>query len=133
MTQLTDNIYAVEIPEDAYDVEIVGDGLDFIYYRIPITGTFEKSKGKLIHISTTGSYTLLFLSKEATEDDYKKVVERVSGWMTDIYYDYCANGRDYRDIVDAAFCEPVKSFHSLLQSRGLDPSKNYAIIKKNDV
>lgn len=85
MTQLTDNIFAVEIPEDAKNTSILPDG------------TLRYFNGhRWVDIELPGHYTLLFIS------------------------------------FDNFFKQEGRSIDTFLRYKGLDPSKNYAIIKKHN-
>lgn len=82
-----------------------------------------------------GSYTFLFTTKDATEqqagevvDDYVYVHE--NGHTYDMYY------RNYMDVTqviskDYSLDESVKSLRTLMIAHGLDVSKNYAVLKIN--
>ena len=112
MTQLTAIVFAVKIPEDI-DNLIIQDGwlvdnwADEEY--IPIV--------KLPH----GSYTLLFCSKDVTEDLANGVVEKSPA--SKLYMDYEATNSEW-----LVFCfkTALESFSSLLQSKSL--SGNHAIL-----
>jgi len=117
LTQLTDNIFAVEIPEDIHDLTQLPSGLD----------------EALLYPS---HYTILFLSKEATDEDWMVVVPgKITGYGYRNYdhKDY-NGGSSIFDVWIPYSCKTAtESGHSLLRYKGLDPSKNYAIIKKNDL
>ena len=86
MTQLTEQIFAVEIPEDAKNTSILPDG------------TLRYFNGhRWVDIELPGDYILLFISF----DDF--------------------------------FKQEGRSIDTFLRSKGLDTTKNYAIIKKNDL
>lgn len=120
LTQLTENIFAVEIPGDAINILV---GRYFIYWDT------NGSSNELA--LPPGSYTLLFLSKEATEDDWKTVCDSDVGggeldektWLEWLNY----------ETDEYSFDTATESGHRLLRSKGLDPSKNYAIIKNNQL
>ncbi len=123
LTELLPKIFCWEIPDDIYKPHIqdgkIGDAWadeEFMPYETLPPGT----------------YSILFASKEAGEEDWKGVVERVSGWENIIYYNYTASGRDYRDTVESAFHRATESGLSLLTSKGLDTNKNYLVIKQID-
>jgi len=124
--ELPNNCTGVKLPNGATDVDIFQDRIDQFVIGID-------RGGQSFHIPLSpGSYTLLFTTKDkVTEEMAKEVVERVSGWEKPLYYDYCASGRDYRDIVDAAFKEALPSYHSLLRS--LDMTGSWAVLRKGGI
>lgn len=120
MTQLTDKVFAVEVPDDAKNFRF---------------GKSERLKAKLFYNTTLdyfagsqfidlppGTWRFLFTTNQATEEDARKVVEpytlRGNIRYTDFTHEYmwCDNAKD--------------SLNSLLRSKDLDPKKNYAIIEK---
>jgi len=120
LTRLTENIFAVEIPGDAINILV---GRYFIYWDT------NGSSNELA--LPPGHYTLLFLSKEATEDDWENVCDSDVGggeldektWLEWLNY----------ETDEYSFDTATESGHRLLRSKGLDPSKNYAIIKNNQL
>ncbi len=120
LTRLTENIFAVEIPGDAINILV---GRYFIYWDT----NGSSNELALPH----GHYTLLFLSKEATEDDWENVCDSDVGggeldektWLEWLNY----------ETDEYSFDTATESGHRLLRSKGLDPSKNYAIIKNNQL
>lgn len=126
IVELPNNHIGVKLPEDAHSAEIVENPIDG-GYLIYMPGLSD-SDCEYMSLPYGHSYTLLFTTKDkVTEEMAGEVVERVSGWEKPLYYDYCASGRDYRDIVDAAFKEALPSYNSLLRS--LDMTGNWAVLK----
>lgn len=127
MTQLTDNIFAYSLPNGNY-----GEGLiievDGKHYLNLIDDNGEMLAGT--KPLPPGSYRFLFTTATAIEEDARKVVESeelfINGNSQGIYY--C----NY--LVPHDVCEWYKhwlnSLRSLLQSKGLDPKNNYALIEK---
>lgn len=135
MTQLTDKIYAVEVPEDLLLPEYCfeksighmlnrGKGDDELVIRHR-----ERSCGSPIGKVTidipSGSYHFLFTTKTATEEDAKKVVE--PQWMAQAgtvpsYPDFTGEWAGFLN-------QAVKSLQSLIRSKGLN-DKSYALIEK---
>ena len=69
-----------------------------------------------------GTWQLLFLTRDATDSDWEKVVERDSKYPEWWYKDY---------ELKSPFCyNSTQSGHSLLRSKGLNPDKNYCLIEK---
>lgn len=121
LTQLTDNIFAVEIPEDAIYTRVFKDS----------SGEYLSGFQEPLIPLPPGSYTLLFLSKEATEDDWKKVCDSdVGGGEIDekIWLEWFNYETD-----EYSFDTATESGYSLLRSKGLDPTKQYTIIKNNQL
>lgn len=135
MTHLTNNIYAVEMPEGTVSAEIYDKEslpLAIMAYVKDPNGMFKPGIPVPIYPIPPGSYTLLFLSKEGTDDDWRKIiksfvyVDNETGRGIYYYKDY----EDIQQIVGADFSldTPTESGHSLLRSKGLDVNNNYAII-----
>lgn len=115
MAQLTDNIWAVEVPEDAQDLDIrhgrlvwvTGDSVD--YETLP-----------------PGSWQFLFTTKEATEEDARKIVgdgdyaDRVGGRYYKISESRMAIFKTH---------DPLIALTALLKAKDCDTNKNYAIIQ----
>ena len=66
---------------------------------------------------------------DTAEDDYATLMPIISGWSRSLYYNYEADQRDYRDIIEAAFDTPKASFHSLLRSLNLPTDKRYIVLQ----
>ncbi len=121
MTQLTENIFAIEVPGDAERIEfsIQGDGVPCITYW------HGKNLEPDVVCLPPGSWSFLCTSTDITEEQCKEIVvyheysEGYEHYMTD--EEYSQNDR----------VEPLstalESFHSLLRSKGLG---RVAIIKK---
>ena len=122
MTRLTENIFAVEIPEDVQNV-IITDCM--------VCDNWADEEFMPLERLPHNDYTLLFLSKEATEDDWENVCDSDVGggeldektWLEWLNY----------ETDEYSFDTATESGHRLLRSKGLDPSKNYAIIKNNQL
>lgn len=133
MIQLTDKVYAVDVPAGSSAFKIIPhlvsnavtgmDAIELVWESERITHSWI--------ILPPGSWRFLFTTKSATEEDARKVVEPVNN-------PFLKGGNRYRDytvpqsntIADAV-CNAVQSLHSLLRSEGLDPNKNnYALIEK---
>ncbi len=108
ITHLTGNYLAVEIPQDASDIQ--GHKNCVTYYC---------SEGTINVQLPSGSYKFLFLSSQVTEGDLKEIcpVHKGFGWR-----DYMAANGSYQWCASA-----LKSFHSLLQSKNL--TGTYAVME----
>lgn len=114
----------VEVPEEAHDFSVHNLMQALLFQYGPINFVSERLIPK-------GNWQLLFKDPlNPTEEEAAGVVEKVSGWSSVIYYDYMANGRDYRDIVEAAFNNAVDSWNSFVTSHGFEIGKTVALIKK---
>jgi hypothetical protein len=113
MTELLKGVYAVGIPDSAYDITIRQNGQMQGYKK---TGAIYWDRDL-----PPGKWTILFSTKEATEEQWKSIIGYDE--LANCYYDYIDMGSGYHDA--------IKSGHSLLRSRNLDPANNYAIIKLN--
>lgn len=117
MTQLTDKIWAVEVPNDAspYILDSANNKGQGLFWTQP--GVQSPPWKDL----PPGTWRFLFTTKTATEEDARKVV--------------AAHGKHFRDYVRKFYKMPLtvftalESLSSLLRSKGLD-DKNYALIEK---
>lgn len=125
MMQLTDKYFAVEVPDwaNGYRVEIIpqADVFWLVCYEI---GDYDEPKREKEIDLPPGTYRFLFTTKTATEEDARKVVKSIPCGRKKIYKGVKDDGNE------AWYESPLKSLHSLLRSKGLDPNKNYAIIEK---
>lgn len=119
MKLLTGNYFAVPIPDWIKIIDLwTGSGLrgrkkDIDY----LMGANFKEKFE--YELPPGNWKLIGISDEISEDQAAEIVVRVAGWDKVLYYDYNASGRDFRDIVEAAFDKAHPSFQSLLKSKNL--------------
>lgn len=115
MTQLTENVFAVEVPEGASNFEICNYGLnDALEYDYP--------QGHEVSDLPPGNWQLLCTTREASELQAACIVDSDgNGW------------KDY-DKTSITSCYPFTSscasLRSLLTSKGLDVNKNYVLLKK---
>ncbi len=117
LTELLPKIFAVEIPEGAHSFFTLPSNLH-IYYLL------ENKYHHSVNLpSEPGSYSILFSTKDAGEEEWKLICEPASNE----YYDGC---KDYTEGV-SAFHSFTESGLSLLRSKALDTNKNYLIIKKD--
>lgn len=132
MIQLTDNIWAYPIPDEAIEVTVYQfkhSGRSIPYWHInwdypnghPYTSSgacffYNMLGGKKKYPSTL---KFLFTTKEATWEQAELVVEhtKINGWF-----------KNYEG--DINYSNPVDSLQSLLKAKGCDVNKNYAIIQK---
>lgn len=124
MTELLPNIFAVEVPESLSQIELYGtmDGVDEINGIVTILRQGQSPIFKTWHKSIPpGSYDILFTTKEATEDQAAQIVKREwdSEYQQWFYLTETGLTLDYRE-----------SLNFLLRSKGLNPDKNYLLIKK---
>lgn len=105
MTQLNNEIYAVKVPEGANNFEICNYGLnDALEYDHKGTHAVDDLP--------PGSYTFLFCTSSATEEQAASVVEMVKLRGNVRYTDYT---REYM------WCETaIDSLRSLLRSKGCE-------------
>lgn len=128
MVQLTDKVYAVEVPEGSSAFKIIPhlvrnaisemDAIKLVWECEQITHSWATLP--------PGTWRFLFTTKMATEDDARKVVKNYGGKYTD----YEATEEDYRLQDIYWYDNALQSLSSLLRSKGLDPDKNYALIEK---
>lgn len=107
MAQLTDNLSAVEVPDDAIDFEVK-------HYKVD--NAIEKREGKMLvwaslhathnfWVLPPGTWQYLFTTKGCTEEDARKVV-------------------------GSQYLIPLAQIQVLLDEKGCDVNKNFAIIQK---
>lgn len=124
MIQLTDKVYAVEVP------------LNSKKHHISFTGKIATSIDQSIFFKhededeldewtfrdlPPGSCRFLFATKTVTEEDARKVVRELpvgARWM------------NYNGDYPVWYHTGKESLRSLIRSKGLDPNKNYALIEK---
>lgn len=123
-TQLTKNIYGIEVPEDAYDFRIDGNGLEPLLTALLAKHAKYDSWNKLFNTALPpGNWHILCTYPDCTEQEAAEVVEYLD-LSTRLYRDYDAPAFTHW------FLKPNDSLTSLLRSKGLGPDKNYLIIKK---
>lgn len=119
MIQLLKDIYLVEVPEGAKDFGCVHvfHGEDVLYY--------PNKSGETIPVANMPCHCdlieILFTTKDCSELDAQSVVE-TEGPHFNLYPCFLEPDQLY----DSA----SMSLKSLLRSKGLDPSKNYLLIRK---
>ncbi|HRP30493.1 MAG TPA: hypothetical protein PKV73_01310 [Agriterribacter sp.] len=82
-----------------------------------------------IHVKPYGQWEIIGRASELNEEQWKEIVETISGWSSVLYYDYSAPGRDYRDIIESGLKSPTKSGISLIKSHSTNPSTTLVIRK----
>ena len=121
MTQLTDNLFAVKVPEEAVSIEICNYGRnDTLEYMHLIDGIAAYN----IEDLPPGSYEFMFTSESASEEDARKVVEKDNRGYKHYWEDKGHVPRGF----NSRYKTSVESLASLLRSKHLEG--NHAIIKK---
>jgi hypothetical protein len=125
----------VDVLEGASDFNMafVDEGLNF---NTPSKYVEGGTQGNSIlfpaHLANMAGYTIIGVDPlNLTEDEWKGIVDTVSGWSSVIYRNYDASGRDYRDIVESAFHTATESGSSLLTANG-HKQGSAVILKVND-
>lgn len=108
---------AWEIPKESLFAGITRDGKTIVHWS---------QKEKYYIPLPPGSYTFLFLSGSASEEDAKGVVEIDENCSESDWYKY----KSYSHEGDWPLSLAVNSLNSALVAAGCDSKKNYAIIKK---
>lgn len=118
MTQLTENVFAVEVPEmaDTPEISIQDDGFPCLTYW------YKENIDPTVIDLPPGSWQLLCTTKETTWLQAAGMVEHYRGG----FVNYESNSMPKV----AAYSTPFLSLNSLLASKGLDPNNNYALLKK---
>jgi len=122
--QLTDQVYSVEVPEGSLGHQVVQITPDKTVLHFYIQGGYLENKSEIIQLPA-GNWQLICPIKEITRSQAGELVQ----WFE------LAGERGYRDYAIAddlryPFRDPVSSWRSLLKAKGLDPNKNYVLIKK---
>lgn len=116
MTQLTDKVFAVEVPDGAENVRVS--------QLIGTPKLFADIPGALWAVKLPpGTYRFLFTTGTATEEDARKVVGEAP-WVN--YIPQNLLDMDSRCWLGTG----IECMHSLLRLKNLDLKNNYAIIEK---
>lgn len=126
--KLTDKARGMTVPKDSWGYDLYQEGnLKSVGYFL----SFKEGKAQQsFNYLPFGEWKILGLGRDLTEDQWREVVETVSGWSKVVYYNYSASGRDYRDIVEAAFDNATESGTSLLRSKGLQGENTLILVKQ---
>lgn len=134
MIKLTENVFAVEVPEGLvqpwYQTErsisaiIEGRVEDEELVIRHIERKCGSPTGKITIKLPPGTWQLLCTMKEASEEQAKGVVEYDK--FIEGYKDYDTDNFHH----DTPFIKALDSLRSLLASKGLDLNQNYCLLKK---
>lgn len=116
----------VEVPGNSTSLFVDNDG-DLIYWFPVSENNFDVA---WIELPSGSTYTFLFTTKQATEEDWKGVVDggwySINGAKSIGYVDYSRREGSLADLL----CDTAtESGLSLQQANGMDVNKNYAVIK----
>lgn len=129
MTQLTENVLAVEVPTMAFGLMVNNYGNESeLMYMLSMEDIADDDNTEETLITKKlppGNWQLLCTTKEATEEQAKGIVEWFQikneiGWKN-----YC-DPEPFR----YTFRDYKYSIRSLLTSKGLDGNKNYGLLEK---
>lgn len=157
LTQLTEQIYAIEVPEDAdnfvidmgYLIWKIVDKSDWVtdkQIEEDVVRFLTTGKSKFSDLDTgikrltggiplpPGNYSFLFCSLNCTEEQAASVVESeelfINGRSQGVLHAvYYNNGKVLADVCEW-YNSAKDSLQSLLRSKGLNPELNYCLIKK---
>lgn len=138
-THLLDQVFAIEVPEGSINFTV---DMGYLIYKVPnyanwCTDAILSDYGRLSKYLEThsadkdyktggiplpGNWQIICSSKECTEEQAKGVVEEYSIRGHKRFEDYSIEFMWQETALD--------SLRSLLTSKGLDPNKNYIILKK---
>lgn len=122
MTELRDNIFAIEVPQGAeqFETSLQPDNIPCVTYWY-----WENLDATVVSLPP-GSYEILFTTKEVTEEQ----AETISPGKWSKYFENAPGPlfKDYSDNI-YRFDNAIQSLQSLLKSKGLTAG-NYLIIKK---
>lgn len=119
MTQLTENIFTIEMPADAqpYILDSANGKEQGLFYKQP-----GNSSPPWI-VLPPGNYSFICASLTATEEEAANIVTKEDHFA---YWNYEGPFVDQVPSCRTA----LESLHSLLRSKGLNPELNYAILLK---
>lgn len=112
MIQLLENVFAVEVPDDAKECAIKNGA--YVKWLMVDGNPF-------VPINNPARFRTLFTTKDCTEEQAAGIVEKCARGWKDYFDDPYAN---------IPFSTAEYSLKSLLRSKGLDTTKNYLLIKK---
>ena len=119
MTKLTDNLYAVEVPEDAINFSIRPYfERPNLFFKIKISWVVERKSLLYGNWSIIGTVT-----KDSIDFDCREFIE---GYGIDRWRNYKFESQ-YEEVLKS---NPDDSFRSLLTSKGLTDYSKLVIIKK---
>lgn len=130
MTQLTENVFAVELPDNVenlnlYRINNYAIMLEWDDVERPLNPHTCVKVDE--HHGDLKEYTwpkILCTTKEASEEQAKGIVPMIVVRNCDEVY------QDYITPDDHYYYEALPSLRSLLTSKGLDGNKNYVLLKK---
>lgn len=109
----------VEVPGLARDFKIFDDELPYISY-------FIRHETRRIYLPFGSTYTFLFTTKQATEEDWKPLVDE----KNIVCPEYGSKRKLWVDYVSGKTCgSAASSGLSLQKANGMDVNKNYAVIE----
>lgn len=111
-------------------VEVEDDVAELYMMKYIANVVFFKIKSGADHgtilLPSGSKYSILFTTKQATEEDWKGVVDE----QFDTYLDYEADeDEDIGNVANFSFATATSSGLSLQKANGMDVNKNYAVIK----
>lgn len=119
MIQLTKDIIAVEVPNNARLFHISNNGKIEVLEGYPYLEYKDDAGFDWIKLNKSHGYSLIGVTP-LSEEQAELIVE----WIEDEQY-----YRDYRKDGWQGDIPAIQSFATLLESKGLDVNKKYAIIK----
>lgn len=119
MTQITDKVFAAEVPDDASNFRFGKS--ERLKYKLFYSTTLDYFAGSQFIELPPGTWRFLFTTKSATEEDARKVVRELP---------VGARYENYAGDYPVWYHTGKESLRSLLRSKGLDPNKNHALIEK---
>lgn len=126
MVQITDKVFAVEVPSMAFGLMVNNYGNESeLMYMLSMSDISEDDNSEETLVTKplpTGTWHFLFATKTATEEQARKVVDRYGKGWKDYNMHHVHKHIPYELAID--------SLETLLRSKGLDDNKNYALIEK---
>lgn len=134
MTQLTNDIYAIEAPEGATQIEVLPDECDDTAIAYKGSRPQPENQYDILHVLPGLNWQLIGTTKVATKEQAIEAVGS-SDWFFPVrhkrYIDYAHPYKeDNKQAWGIGFGDPLESLRSLLVAKNLDPNRNYVLIKK---
>jgi hypothetical protein len=119
MTQITDNVWAVKIHEEANDVELCEQDYGWVI-QYKANRRWHSSE-----VIPPGQWEFICTSKDATNEEARMIVDQQAGGGK--YKNYTVSG-SLAKYGTYLFYAPIESLESLLKSKGLEG--NFALLRK---
>lgn len=104
----------VEVPEDAKYIRLSLTTNSLFFYR-------ESYPNNIGAHLPSGNWQLIGKASELGKEEWKGILKPIENWSKELYHNYTASGRDFRDVIDSAFEATIDSGLSLIRSHSMNP------------